>query len=110
MSKKAHFSILLIIVIPLLLGLGVDDGLHVVHRMLEDPDLPAHKAAISVSRAITMTTLTTCISFGVLMFSNHAGMESMAQTLLFGLPVCFISSATLIPACAVLLGMRKGPN
>ncbi|MEC7986306.1 MAG: MMPL family transporter [Myxococcota bacterium] len=103
------FSMLLLLSVPLLLGLGVDDGLHVVHRMIEEPDLPAHRATISVTRAITMTTLTTCASFGVLMFSNHPGMESMALTLLFGLPVCLFASATLVPALAVWMGLRRPP-
>jgi len=100
------FSVLLLAVVPLLLGLGVDDGLHVVHRMREQPDLPADEATVSVSRAIFMTTLTTCASFGVLLVSNHPGIESMAWTLLLGLPICLLASATLVPACAVLLGLR----
>ena len=104
------FSILLFVVIPLLLGLGVDDGLHVVHRMREDPELPANEATLSVSRAITMTTLTTCASFCVLLASNHPGMESMALTLLIGLPICFFASATLLPALAVLLRLRAPPS
>ena len=103
------FSVLLFAVVPLLLGLGVDDGLHVVHRMMEEPDLPAHEATLSVSRAITMTTLTTCSSFCVLLVSNHPGMESMAWTLLIGLPICFVASATLIPALAVVLKIRSAP-
>ena len=101
------FSVLLFAVAPLLLGLGVDDGLHVVHRMIEEPELSADKATLSVSRAITMTTLTTCSSFCVLLVSNHPGMESMAWTLLIGLPICFIASATLIPALAVVLKLRS---
>ena len=96
------FSIMIITVMPLLLGLGVDDGLHVVHRMREDLSEHPAKATISVSRAIVMTTLTTCVSFGVLLFSNHPGMEAMAIALLFGLPLCLLSSAILIPAVAVL--------
>ena len=101
------FSVLLFAVAPLLLGLGVDDGLHVVHRMIEDPKLSAAQATLSVSRAITMTTLTTCSSFCVLLVSNHPGMESMAWTLLIGLPICFLASATLIPALAVQLKLRS---
>ncbi len=97
------FSILLVLVVPLLLGLGVDDGLHVVHRMREDPSLPPDVATTSVSRAIFMTTLTTCISFGVLIFANHPGMESMAIALLCGLPLCLLSSVTLIPALSTLM-------
>jgi predicted RND superfamily exporter protein len=104
------FSILLFVVVPLLLGLGVDDGLHVVHRMLEDPEMSAYEATISVSRAITMTTLTTCASFCVLLSSNHPGMESMAWTLLIGLPICFFASATLLPALSVLLKLRDSPR
>ena len=90
--------------------MGVDDGLHVVHRMIEEPNLSAHEATLSVSRAITMTTLTTCSSFCVLLASNHPGMESMAWTLLIGLPICFVASATLIPALAVLLKIRSAPQ
>ena len=104
------FSVLMFAVVPLLLGLGVDDGLHVVHRMIEEPQLPAHEATLSVSRAITMTTLTTCSSFCILLVSNHPGMESMAWTLLIGLPICFFASATLIPALAVLLKIRSAPT
>ena len=101
------FTVLLVIVIPLLLGLGVDDGIHVVHRMREDPDLPASAAAVSVGRAIVMTTMTTCSTFFVLLFSNHPGIESMAWVMLLGLPLCLLGSVCLIPALAVLLGLRS---
>ena len=97
------FSVLLIIVVPLLLGLGVDDGLHVVHRMREDDSLSPDEATISVSKAIVMTTLTTSVSFGVLLFSNHPGIESMSLALLLGLPLCLITSTTVLPALRVLL-------
>ena len=97
------FSVLLIIVVPLLLGLGVDDGLHVVHRMREDESLRPEEATLSVSKAIVMTTLTTSVSFGVLLFSNHPGIESMSLALLLGLPLCLITSTTVLPALRVLL-------
>jgi len=104
------FSVLLILVIPLLLGLGVDDGLHVVHRMREDESLTADEATVSVGRAIVMTTVTTSASFGALMISNHPGMESIAITMLLGLTLCLLASTTLVPALAVVLGLRKPPQ
>lgn len=100
------FTVLLVTVVPLLIGLGVDDGIHVVHRMLEDPELAPDLAAESVGRAIVMTTCTTCATFTVLLFSNHPGMESMSLTMLIGLPLCLLGSVTLTPALAVLLGLR----
>jgi uncharacterized protein len=101
------FSVMLILVVPLLVGLGVDDGIHVVHRMREDDQLAPDIATCSVGRAIVMTTLTTCASFSVMMFSNHPGMESMALCLISGLPLCLLASVTLIPAGSVLLGLRR---
>jgi predicted RND superfamily exporter protein len=101
------FSVMLVLVVPLLIGLGVDDGIHVVHRMREDEELPPDVATCSVGRAIVMTTLTTCASFSVMMFSNHPGMESMALCLICGLPLCLLASVTLIPAGSVLLGLRR---
>lgn len=101
------FTVMLVLVVPLLIGLGVDDGIHVVHRMREDEALPADIATCSVGRAIVMTTLTTCASFSVMLFANHPGMESMALCLLLGLPMCLLASVTLIPAGAVLLGLRE---
>ncbi len=101
------FTVLTIFSVPLLLGLGVDDGLHVVHRMREDPGLSAAAAAESVGRAIAMTTVTTCSTFFVLLFANHPGMESMALVMLVGLPLCLLGSICLIPALAVVLGLRS---
>ena len=101
------FSVLLIIVVPLLLGLGVDDGLHVVHRMREDESLKPEDATISVSKAIVMTTLTTSVSFGVLLFSNHPGIESMSLALLLGLPLCLITSTTVLPGTRVFIVSRN---
>jgi len=94
----------------LLLGLGVDDGLHVVHRLREDPDLPADGAAVSVGRAVVMTTATTSAGFAGLLLSNNPSLEAMALVILLGLPICLIASISLVPALAVLLGVRRGDS
>jgi len=100
-----------IIMVPLIIGLGVDDGIHVVHRLRENTPSPAYAVA-SVSRAILLTTLTTCSSFAVFLFTDHAGLEGMALVLLVGLPLCLLASVTVIPALAVVLGLTDagGPT
>jgi len=92
--------------VPLLLGLGIDDGLHVVHRLREAPELPPDQATVSVGRAIVMTTATTCTTFAAMALSNNPSLESMALTVLIGLPLCLLSSVALVPALAVLLRLR----
>jgi predicted RND superfamily exporter protein len=98
-----RFNIMTLTVLPLLCGLGVDDGIHVVHRMLEEGfKRPAHSAA-AVGRAVLMTTLTTCSSFAVLLWTDHPGLETMALVMLIGLPCCWLASITTLPALAALL-------
>ena len=101
------FGIAQVFSIPLLLGLGVDDGLHVVHRIRGAPELSVDRAAVSVGRAIVITTATTCVSFMALVFSNNPSLEAMALVILIGLPLCLLTSVTLLPALAVILGGRR---
>ena len=101
------FNVMTWLVLPLIFGLGIDDGIHVVHRFLDDPAQPIRVAALSVGRAIAMTTLTTAASFSILLFTDHPGLETMAAVMLIGLPACLLASVTVLPASAVLLLGRR---
>ncbi len=104
------FNTVTLIAIPVLLGLGVDDGIHVVHRIVEQPDAPLSAAVGSVATSIALTTATTCASVGLLLFTRHPGIESVAVLLLVGLPTALLATVTLLPAAAVRLaaGSRAG--
>ena len=101
------FNVMTWLVLPLIFGLGIDDGIHVVHRFLDDPAQPIRVAALSVGRAIAMTTLTTTASFLILLFTDHPGLETMAAVMLIGLPACLLASVTVLPAAGVLLLGRR---
>ncbi len=101
------FNVMTWLVLPLIFGLGIDDGIHVVHRFLDDPAQPIRGAALSVGRAIAMTTLTTTASFSILLFTDHPGLETMAAVMLIGLPACLLASVTVLPAAGVLLLGRR---
>lgn len=101
------FNVMTWLVLPLIFGLGIDDGIHVVHRILDDPTQPIRGAALSVGRAIAMTTLTTAASFSILLFTDHPGLETMAAVMLIGLPACLLTSVTVLPAAGVLLLGRR---
>lgn len=100
------FNMMTTVVVPLIIGLGVDDGIHVVHRLREGDRPTTADACGAVGRAILMTTLTTCASFAVMLFTDHAGLESMALVLLIGLPLCLLATVTLVPALAAVLPWR----
>ena len=100
---------LTMVTVPLIVGLGVDDGIHVVHRIRQLGGAAIPEATLSVGRAILMTTVSTCAGFSGLLFSNHPGMEGMATVLLVGLPICLFSSVICIPALTVALGLSTLP-
>jgi predicted exporter len=89
---------------PLVLGLGIDDGIHVVHRLRQVPAdalLEDRTTAVaSVGRAIALTTATTCASFATLVLSGHAGLASMGIVMLVALPACWLASCSTLPAAA----------
>ena len=58
----------------------------------------------SVARSIALTTATTCASVGLLLFTRHPGIESVAILLLVGLPLSLAATVTLLPAAAALVG------
>ena len=57
-------------------------------------------------RSIALTTATTCGSVGLLLFTRHPGIESVAILLLIGLPMALLATVTLMPAAAAIVRHR----
>jgi hopanoid biosynthesis associated RND transporter like protein HpnN len=87
-----------IIALPLLIGIGVDSGIHVVHRMRTEPPRDGNPLHTSTSRAVLASALTTVASFGNLAFASHVGMSSMGQLLSLGMLMSLVSVLVLLPA------------
>ena len=86
-----------IIVIPLILGLGVDNGIHVVMRFHED-DSMANLMTSSTPRAVVLSTLTTLGTFGALSLSVHQGIQSMGLLLAISMLYLLICTIVILPA------------
>jgi len=93
------FNFANIITLPLLVGIGVDNGIHIVHRMRHEPPTDgASPLHTSTSVAVLACGLTTVASFGNLGFSAHRGMASMGQLLTLGMAVVLAATLLLLPA------------
>ena len=92
------FNFANIITLPLLVGIGVDNGIHLVHRMRTEPPEHGDPLATSTSRAVVACALTTIASFGSLAFSPHIGMASMGQVLTLGMTITLLTTLLLTPA------------
>jgi hopanoid biosynthesis associated RND transporter like protein HpnN len=85
-----------IIALPLLVGIGVDNGIHVVHRMRHEPAERLFET--STMRAVLASGLTTVASFGNLAFSSHVGTASMGLLLALGLVASMAATLIVLPA------------
>jgi hypothetical protein len=85
-----------IIALPLLVGIGVDNGIHVVHRMRTDD--AERLFDTSTMRAVLASGLTTVASFGNLAFSAHVGTASMGVLLVLGLAASMAATLIVLPA------------
>jgi predicted RND superfamily exporter protein len=103
------FNFANVIVLPLLLGIGVDSGIHLVHRhrvVLEsgEPALPPERELLETStpQAVFFSAVTTMASFGSLAFSDHLGLASLGKLLLIGVAYTTVCNLVVLPALLAL--------
>ena len=92
-----HFDFANVIVLPMLLGMGIDNGVHLVHRHRTNPE-EEDVLATSTARAVWFAALTTVLSFGSLAFASHRGMASLGRLLTLGVAATLICYVVVLPA------------
>lgn len=97
------FNFANVIVLPLLLGLGVDSGIHYVMRAREERQ-GAPNPRNSTPRAIFLSALTTLASFGALSISQHPGTASMGLLLTIAIVITLVCVLAFLPALLALAG------
>jgi hopanoid biosynthesis associated RND transporter like protein HpnN len=100
------FNFANVIVIPLLLGIGVDSGIHLVHRARVEPDAEGGLLGTTTARAVFYSAATTIASFGALAFSSHRGIAILGITLVIGMVFILLCTLVVLPA---LIAWRRPP-
>jgi uncharacterized protein len=101
-----QFNLANLVILPLILGIGVVDGVHILHRSREAPECGKNVISKSTGQAVILTSLTTMIGFGSLMVADHQGVYSVGLVLTLGVGSCMITSITLLPALMKLCWAR----
>ncbi len=86
-----------ILVVPLILGLGIDTAIHVAHRYRVLGSMAALMQS-STPRAIVLSALTTVVTFASLMISEHPGTASIGALLAVAIPIMVVVTFSLLPA------------
>ncbi len=95
-----------ILVLPLIFGLGVDNGVHVIDRYRGEGDVTRLMHS-STPRAVLLSTLTTVGTFVALALSPHQGTASIGLLLAVAVSLLLLFTVFLLP---VLLSWVSGRN
>ena len=93
------------IVLPLILGIGIDDGVHVMHDFRRQKG--RYRMSSSTASAVLITSLTTMVGFGSLMIAEHRGLQSVGRVLTLGVSCCLFTSLIMLPAILTILTRNR---
>lgn len=92
------FNFANIIALPLLLGMGIDSSILIMHRHHSNSCEDENLLQSSTTRGIIFSSITTLCSFSSLAFTAHQGMASMGLVLAIGLTFTVMCSLIVLPA------------
>ena len=93
-----------IMTLPLIIGIGVTNGIHILNRFAEEehPSILAR----STGKAVLVSALTAIAGFGSLMLAQHRGIRSLGEIMSTGIATCMIVGLTFLPAILNILSRR----
>jgi len=87
-----------VIGIPMIVGIGIDDGVHILHRYRIEGFDKTPRVLLSTGKAVLLTSLTTMAGFGSLMISEYRGFIGLGALLVIGVGACFITTVLFMPS------------
>lgn len=95
---KIPFNLANFFAIPIIIGVGVDSGVHIIHRLKQERELPALGRATGTS--VTLTAVTNAIGFGMMMIASHRGIASLGKIMAIGTICCAVAALLVMPPVA----------
>jgi hypothetical protein len=97
-------------VLPLILGIGIDAGAHMIHRWRQSREENGGMADLGriirgTGAAVLLASLTTAVGFAALMTGEYGAMRSLGLVMTIGIGCCLLASLIVLPA--LLLVLRK---
>src|SRR5205823_10108017 len=97
------------IAFPLILGVGADNGVHVMHDYRDRNRGKRYALSYATGRGIMVAALTTILGFGTLMIAQHRGLASLGLALTLGVTCCMGTALVFLPALLYVMGKPKKP-
>lgn len=108
---QIDFNFINITISPLLIGVGVDNGIHILHRYREerelDPQGALERGSQKTAVAVIITSLTTMLVFASLLFARTPGLRILGISALLGLGFTLLFSLVFLPAALHVEGGKR---
>lgn len=92
--------------LPLIVGVGVDNGVHVLHDYRGRGRKRSYLLAATTGKGIAVSALTTALGFGTLMVARHKGLAGLGLVLTLGVLGCMVAALVVLPAALRLASKR----
>jgi len=107
-ASGLRLNVINMVVLPTVLGIGIDNGIHIFQRYREEGYANVRKVVLTTGGAAFLTTATTLLGFAGTMAAENGGLQSLGMAASIGLGACLVSSLTVFPALLSLFGRRLG--
>jgi hypothetical protein len=87
-----------LVVLPTVLGIGDDSGIHIVHRYLEEGRGSVMRVLRSTGEHIAMSACTTMVGFSGLLLSMYPGLRSIGELAVLGIALTLVAALVVLPA------------
>lgn len=103
------FNVANVIVMPLLLGVGIDSAIYILARYRREGETPLQVVTRSAGVGVFLNALTILFSFGALMVARHQGVFSIGAVMSLGMTAIVLAFLLFLPALLLLIDRREKP-
>ena len=105
---QIRLNIFNMVILPAIIGIGVDNGIHILHRLSEERE-PGEEGGLSrvmrtTGRAAAVTTLTTMLGFSGMLAASMGGLKSLGIVATLGFGACLLATLMALPPLLLKFG------
>jgi predicted RND superfamily exporter protein len=104
---ELKFNFYNLVVLPAILGIGCDNGIHLAHRFRDEGKKNMTEVLRSTGQHITIGSLTTMMGFAGLLFTSHPGLQSIGIMAVIGIGMTLFTALTVLPSLVQFMEDRN---
>lgn len=102
-----EFNLFNIVVLPSIVGIGIDNAVHVVHGHCVEGPGSVERVVATRGKAALLSSATTGLGFGAMIVAHHQGIRSLGVAAMIGMTCACLSSTVALPALLSLMDRRR---